>query len=170
MALKIRSKLELIARIHPEAWDVIWQLYGQRFAKAAALHSRGELVSLNPKPLPPEPPQFQIASAMLAHEIARGVVIAEAQSPGAGRAMLFDIVDDWCGTRPPRIPWPEKWPLPWPDPEPEPWDVAIGLAAGAMVFSAMAARIQDDELADTFNAGAERLLEFAAGGAQRLAA
>jgi hypothetical protein len=72
-------------------------------------------------------------------------------------------VDDWCGTRPPRIPipWPGPWPFPWP-PEPEPhpdWDVGLSRVVGALTLASVASRLGEGELQDALAKGAEQLLE-----------
>jgi hypothetical protein len=140
----------------------------------------GSWLMLNPQPLPPDPPPdlrtagpvpdpWRVAgpgpqpwrAAMLArHVIDR--LVAEAQlgevlaggsqtNPEGVQAHLFEFVDDYCGTRPPR--WPRPWPWP-PRRDPRGLDL---LVAGAQ-FQKAADAMSDNPLQADFAAAADRFL------------
>ncbi len=119
-----------------------------------------EMLRLNPQPLPPlrrsaVAARTAIARALASHES------AEALAPDGGERALgriqgtvSDLVDDWCGTRPPR-------PYPWP------WGPVLGgtdelrpsdlLVAGAQ-FQKAAESLEGNALQQTFQEAADRLL------------
>jgi hypothetical protein len=144
--------LSIIARIHPEAWDVI--------VKRIRVGSRFDEVALNPQPLPPAE-SFLVSAAEMAHQIARIAVETEVTG-GSSSGFVSEFIDDWCGT-----PWPRKFPVPWPGPrrnegpEPDPWLVATARMVGAVVFANIGSRLADGDLARSLLDGAERLNEAA---------
>ena len=147
--------LSIVARMPPAAWDAIIP-HGPRLGGA----SRGDLVALNPQPLPPRDP-FLEGAAELAHEAVRTAVgmSMRGESPAG---FLHELVADWCDT-----PWPRKWPWPWPGPRPEegprpePWQVNAGRVVGAVIFASAGTRIADGELQGTLIEMAQRLAETA---------
>jgi hypothetical protein len=125
-------------------------------------------VLLNPQPLPPK-----IATALLKERLGpqpepwrvgvmtRSVIASMlSEIPSAGehalrgvRTQLSDLVDDWCGTHPPRSPWP------WP-PRPR-RDSLFGeelIVAGAQ-FGRMADTMSGHPLQEDFAAAAGQLFE-----------
>jgi hypothetical protein len=127
-------------------------------------------VMLNPQPLPPDPPpDVRVAGPVpdpwRAAVVARQAIerlVAEAQfgevSHGDGafeavRAHVFEFVDDFCGTRPPR--WPRPWPWP-PTRDPRGMDL---LMAGAQ-FQKTADAMTDNPLQADFSAAADRFFSI----------
>jgi hypothetical protein len=153
----------VLGKLNPAAWDAIFP-HGPVLSHGAAfrLRAKGSEVELNPQPLPPKE-QLLLASAAVAHDIAFAAVSAEAAGTGSASRMVARAIDDWCGTRPPRIPipWPGPWPFPWP-PEPEPhpdWDIGLSRVVGALSLASVASRLEEGELQDALAKGAEQLLE-----------
>jgi hypothetical protein len=150
------SLLSMVARIHPEAWDAVIPRWQGRL-------TRGDLVSLNPQPLPPGPPPDTVLleAAAMSHELVRFAVEADIRGENA-MDRVYAMVDDWCGT-----PWPGKWPWPWPDPRdaggphPDPWQVDRARLVGAIVFASAASRLADGEVKSALAGAAERLAEAA---------
>jgi len=144
--------LSIIARIHPEVWDVIINPFrgGSRFDE----------VALNPQPLPPAE-SFLVSAAEMAHQIARIAIESEVAGLSSS-GLVSELVDDWCAT-----PWPRKIPFPWPGPRPdkgplpEPWVVQTARMVGALVFASIGSRLADGDLAKTLLDGADRLNEVA---------
>jgi hypothetical protein len=137
-------------------------------------------VLLNPQPLPPRSgphpdpwgpgPQPWRAALLARHAIDRLVTEAQLGEVAAGRlqpdetievvrAHVFEIVDDFCGNRPPR--WPR--PLPWP-PAHDPIHGLDLLMAGAQ-FQKTADAMTDNLLQADFSAAADR---FFATGLERM--
>ena len=147
--MKASAFLTVIGRIPPEAWDAIVP-HGHR----VSIRNLGDLVSLNPQPLPPRA-SYLVAAAEMAHSVA-GLAV-EADVRGEQSRFVSEFIDDWCGT-----PWPKKWPWPWPGPhgapDPEPW-IETGRAIGAIVFASVGARLGEGELSAALLEGAERLAE-----------
>ena len=145
--------LSVVAAIRPEIWDAI-------VPQGPLIRTRGDLVSLNPQPLPPAE-AFLVGAAVMAHELVRIAVETEVTG-GSSAGFVRDFIDDWCGT-----PWPRKWPWPGPGPRPgegpspEPWDVRTGRVIGAIVFASVGTRLADGELSAAFTDGADRLSEAA---------
>lgn len=124
-------------------------------------------VLLNPQPLPPRwepnPDPWRIAglTRVLIDRVVSQYQFAEVLSvtdqseraQGTVQSYIRDVVDDWCGTRPP------KWPWPWPprfDPATlRPVDLLI---AGAQFQKAASL---DNPLQGDFSAAADRLFETA---------
>lgn len=147
------ASLSIIARIHPEVWDVIVNQYrpgGRRYERAG----------LNPQPLPPAE-AFLVSAAETAHEIAHIAMHSELTGRSASD-LVRELVDEWCGT-----PWPRKFPWPWPGPRPneapvpDPWIVSTGRMVAALVFAQVGSRLSDGDLAKSLMDGAERLNEAA---------
>lgn len=75
-------------------------------------------ILLNPQPLPPrvvpDPWRYMTLSRILIdrsvtqYQFVEAFQAKEEINTDALQSQLFDVVDDWCGTRPP------KWPRPWP--------------------------------------------------------
>jgi len=147
--------LTLIGQIRQQAWDAIIP-HGPR---TRAANDRLARVALNPQPLPPRE-AFLVGAGEMAAEIARLAIEADVRGEGGGARIVYETIDDWCGT-----PWPHKWPLPWPgpDPDPHPWDVALARVVGAVVFASIGSRLGEGELQSAFLEGAERLAVTAAG-------
>lgn len=126
-------------------------------------------VMLNPQPLPPDPPPERwrfgpqpepwhaafLARQVIARLVAEaqfGEVAAGGSGSGQGEvvhAHVFEFVDDFCGTRPPR--WPRPWPWP-PTRDPRGLDL---LMAGAQ-FQKAADAMGDNPLQADFAAAADR--------------
>jgi hypothetical protein len=163
VATSIARLAVALGKLSPAALDAIFPhgpIQSHRLAVRARI--KGSEVELNPQPLPPKE-QLLLASAAVAHDIAFAAVSAEAAGTGSAARLIGRAVDDWCGTRPPRIPipWPGPWPFPWP-PEPEPhpdWDVGLSRVVGALSLASVASRLGEGELQDALAKGAEQLLE-----------
>ena len=112
--------LAYIARHHPEIYD------GPHFGGPV---TRGELVSLNPQPLPP----LEVGRAAAAYVLTAAWT---AQSLGTSLTVDADWEGDWCGTYPsrPRIPWP--WPVPEPEPHPD-WVTGYHLGFASVLADAV---------------------------------
>jgi len=105
-----RRLLALIGRRHPAIYDVIPR--------------GGQLVSLNPQPIPPG-----VLGELAAAELLRIGWLAERF--GLDLGAISDELDDWCPTYPKLPKLPPWWP-PIPDPEPHPdWirDYYLGFAS-----------------------------------------
>lgn len=141
------SLLAVIGRLHPEIYDVP--------PKYGPLRNRGDLVALNPQPLPPK--AFADAAVELAGTIVRMAAGEEARAV-AGAGFVESIIDEWCGT-----PWPRRWPFPVPvgGGEPGPYEILAGRVAAALALASAGSRIQDEGLAAALLAGADRLAEAA---------
>jgi hypothetical protein len=87
------SLLAVIGRLHPEIYDVP--------PKYGPLRTRGDLVALNPQPLPPKA-AFAEAAVDLATAIVRMAAEEETRN-AAGSGLVSSIVDEWCAT-----PWPRR--------------------------------------------------------------
>lgn len=157
--------LRIIARNHPELWELIHPhvplvATGARFAVTDRLNA----VALNPQPLPPR--EFLVAvTRSTARAIADIAIATDVTGQDAGR-LLTEIVDDWCPTPPtPKIPWPKKWPFPWPPGEPYPIDPRVATASiqaeAGLVFQVYAAGIADETLSTQFAKAGERLINTA---------
>jgi hypothetical protein len=150
------SFLAVIARIHPEVWDVIGR-------QGPIGWGRVDSVALNPQPLPPKDPGNRLAlgAAVMARRLVGMAFEADVRGEPAAE-WVNEIIDEWCGT-----PWPRKWPYPWPGPRPddgaapEPWQVQEARAIGAVVFASYASRLGDGALRDVLARGAEKLSEVA---------
>ena len=155
--------LAVLGKINPAVWDAIIPHgpvgpHGHAFRSFA----RSSAAELNPQPLPPKH-ELLLASAAVAHDIAFAAVSADAAGSGTGSRLVARAIDDWCGTRPPRIPipWPGPWPFPWP-PEPEPhpeWDIGASRVVGALSLASVASRLGEGDVRDALAKGAEQLLE-----------
>jgi hypothetical protein len=150
--------LRILARLHPELWELIHP----HVPKLARVADRADAVSLNPQPLPPK--------ALLAAAVDRGAsaiadaAIAAHLSGRDAREILAEIGDDMCPTPPrPKIHWPRQWPLPWPPGEPYPIEPeVVGQAVqaqSALVFQAYADSVADEELSGAFADLAGRLAD-----------
>ena len=146
--------LTLFGRIPPEALDAI-------IGQGPLSRSRGDLVSLNPQPLPPRDPFFVGAAAMAQQVV--GIAVEADVRDELPVDLVGQLVADWCET-----PWPRKWPWPGPGPRPdegphpEPWRVDVGRVIGAVVFASAASRLAEGKLRTALVEGAERLAEVAA--------
>ena len=153
--------LAVLGKINPAVWDVIIP-HGPVGPHGGFRHFSKVAAELNPQPLPPKH-ELLVASAAVAHDIAFAAVSADAAGNDAASRIVARAVDDWCGTRPPRIPipWPRPWPFPWP-PEPDPhpeWDIAASRVVGALSLASVASRLEDGDLRDALGKGAEQLLD-----------
>ena len=146
------QSLSIIARIHPEVWDVI--------IKRFRAGSRFDEVALNPQPLPPAESLF-VSAAEMAHQIARIAIESEVTGRSSS-GLVSELVDEWFGTL-----WPREFPFPWPGPRPnegpvpDPWVVQTARMVGALVFANIGSRLADGDLARSLLDGAERLNEAA---------
>ncbi len=147
--MRASQLLSIIGRIDPRAWDAI-------IPHGPVIRGPGDLVALNPQPLPPRE-RLLVGAAVMAQDIGR---IAVEQNVRGEKAAGFvsEFIDDWCGT-----PWPHKWPHPGPRRELDADDVAAARVVGAMVFADLGARLADEELANALIEGADRLAEVAVG-------
>jgi hypothetical protein len=151
--------LAVLGKIDPAVWDAIIP-HGpiQRLSVARSFRPGGELVALNPQPLPPKE-AFLIESAAVAHDIAYAAINAEAARSDAVGPMVSEAIRGWCGNEP--RPWPRPWPIPWP-PEPEPnpdWDIDASRVVGALSLANVASRLDEGPARDALTQGAEQLLE-----------
>jgi len=158
---KATQLLSVLARINPAIFDVIFP-HGPVLSNVFA--SRISEVTLNPQPLPPEPPsdRLQRASALIAHNIAFAAIAAEAAGQDGGVRMINNAIDDWCGNGRPPIPIP--WPGPWPfafalDVVPKEFDVATSRLVGALSFAAVASRMGPGKVQEALSVGADKLME-----------
>lgn len=148
MAMSYRL-LALIARLHPEVWDVIPR------GPQSGLERR----ALNPQPLPPVA-RIQLAAVEASHDVVRAAFIAEAIGQGGGARVIERAVADWCGNEPRKIPIPIPWP--WPR-----WDlaelrgdeeVAVSVqTVGALMLASVAEALDEGDLRSALEAGAETL-------------
>jgi hypothetical protein len=79
--------LSIIARIHPEVWDVIinrFRTVGRAYAETR----------LNPQPLPPAE-VFLVGAAETAHEITHIAIQSEVSGRSAND-FVNELVDEWC--------------------------------------------------------------------------
>ncbi len=135
----------------------------------AGRYNRFYAVALNPQPLPPRegPHPEPWRSAVLAQAIIEeaqmrylyGAMLSDGHTNGLmnnAASLISEAVDWWCGTPPP------KWPFPWPFPWPPPWRSELvqpeELVIAAVQFQ-KAAQF-DGPLAGEFGAAADRLLEI----------
>lgn len=97
------------------------------------------------------------------------ILAVATEDPKQAEAWMAEIVDDWCGTRPPRIKFPPiPWPVPDPDP-PRPWLVdsakmsitTSDYLAAAIVYQRVSDELGDSPLAQDAADLAERFLAFA---------
>jgi hypothetical protein len=125
----------------------------------------GVLVALNPQPLPPravtaiqgrlrsDPMPITIARAILGHaislyEVAEVLGAAHVEKTlAAVRSQLDRVIDDWCGTKPPRPPFPH------------PRAHALWLLRAGAEMQVTADALGDHALSSTFAAGADKLMQ-----------
>jgi hypothetical protein len=86
-------------------------------------------------------------------------------SQGVASSMVSQFVEEICGTR------PRRWPFPWPlfKPEPQPWRKVIDqmykqprgvdLVIAGLQFRKAASELEDGELKQSFEAAANKLME-----------
>lgn len=140
------DRLEFLAHVD----DGIWELVG---GGPQGLRHRGDLVALNPQPLPPIE-----AGRLLLQVMARGIIVIGGRDADAREAFLADI-EDWCGTG-----WPRHWPRPpQPAPYPDPHDHVqpSELLGGALAAAELAASYPEGELQDLFAEAADQLTDAA---------
>jgi hypothetical protein len=172
--MRATSLLAILARIHPEIWEIWDIVHGTGPLRSLAATSRLAEVALNPQPLPPGPSErLQRASALVARDIALAAITAEAAGERGGVRMITSAIDDWCGNGRPPIPIP--WPGPWPfafavDEAPQHLDVAASRLVGALSFAALASRMGAGDVRDALSAGADRLMDAALGAGTKDAA
>lgn len=162
---QLTQLLRLLARLHPELWDVI-NPHGPILAGRThhQVTDRLSEVALNPQPLPPIS-ELRLAVQRTARAVADATIAAQV----AGREpdeVLQEVGDDWCPTPPDRkLPWPRRWPHPWPPGEPYPIDPEFATAAvqaeAAIVFQSYGSSIADERLSAAFSQLADRLFDAA---------
>ncbi len=159
---KATQLLSVLARINPAIYDIIFP-HGPVLSHAVTGVSR-IADELNPQPLPPGPPpdRLQMASALLARDIAYAAITAEAAGHDGAVRMINTAIDDWCGNGRPPIPIP--WPGPWPfafelTDAPKDLDVSASRLVGALSFAAVASRMAGGKVREALTAGADRLLD-----------
>src|SRR5262245_24871859 len=167
--------LSLLARINPTLWEVIVPPQPPVLSHGAVSGLSADATELNPQPLPPGPPpdRLQMASALVARDIAFAAIIAEAAGQDGGARMISSAIDDWCGNGRPPIPIP--WPGPWPfafllDDAPKELDVATSRLVGALSFAGVASRMAPGKLRDALSTGADRLMDVSLGASVKEAA
>ncbi len=172
MALQLQLNVlaELLRKLHPK--------YGDWGPELPNVRMFGDLVALNPQPLPPKairisaqpPAVHDIADAFIGHMLAQLNTLQyanEGDQKRAGKLMAEQVSDlaDWCGT----VPLSEKlrellkkwkWPWPWP-PEPDPHPDWASMVAAAATFARAATLVDSPELARALTDGAERVLTAA---------
>lgn len=142
------DRLEVLAHLD----DRIWELVG---GGPQGLRRRGDLVSLNPQPLPPVD-----AGRLLLQAMARGIIIIAGRDDAAREAFFADL-DDWCGTG-----WPKHWPRPpQPGPYPDPREDLSreALLGGALAAAEIAVAYPEGEMQDLFAKAADQLTAAAFG-------
>ena len=156
---KATQLLSVLGRINPAIYDFIFP-HGPVLSRAVSGLSR-VADELNPQPLPPGPPpdRLQLASAVLARDIAFAAITAEAAGQEGGVRMINSAIDDWCGNGRPPIPIP--WPGPWPfafdlASAPKDLDVATSRLVAALSFAAVASRMGSGKVRDALSAGQSR--------------
>ena len=130
----------------------------------AGRYNRFVSVALNPQPLPPVAGPFPEPwrSAALAQALIEeaqtqylyGAMLGDGQANGLmsnAAGLISEAVDWWCGTPPPK--WPFPWPPPWRSELVQPEELIIA----AVQFHKAA--LFDGPLAGEFAAAADRLLE-----------
>ena len=150
-----RSRLEFLASINDQVWEVVGG--GPQGLRS---YRRGDYASLNPQPLPPH----ELGGALLSL-MARGIIIVGGRESAAQDAFLQDI-EDWCGTYWPRHwPWigPGPCPPPGPDFEPRGDFHRSSLIGGALAAAELAARYPAGEMQDLFEKAAQQLTEAGLG-------
>jgi hypothetical protein len=149
--------LRLLARIHPELWEIF-----QPHLPALASHNghsswAGSVdeVALNPQPLPPVALLRQAVRAT-ANSVANAAISVRLAG-GNPREVLREAADEWCGT-PWR--WPRHWPGPVVPPNPiDPGQLASTVRAEAgIVFQSYAEGISDEALSSAFGEVADRMI------------
>lgn len=158
--MRTASLLSVVARIHPQVWDVIVDRAPYQSAEVV------DHVALNPQPLPPQPPPdaLLIGAAHMARAVTRMAVQADLRGESTSE-FLGEWIDDWCAT-----PWPRKWPWPWPSPRPdegpfpEPWMLQTSRIIGAIIIASVGSSLGDTELGAGLIDGAERLADAAMSG------
>lgn len=137
-------------------------LAGQHFGHAYAgqfAGRHGDFAALNPQPLPPRA-LYVVALGRAA--ISRAELISEASSHAGGTGIagryIMDLIDDWCGTPPRRIPWPK------PEPHPEWAQTSLGaldhLIFASVLEQALATGI-GGEFAEGLEVGRRQLIDTA---------
>ncbi|UQX88889.1 hypothetical protein M6D93_02555 [Jatrophihabitans telluris] len=180
MATSTARLLEIIARSHPELYEILhphvpFVLLGGFVSRAAEVELNPQPIppgrasraadELNPQPLPPR--EVRVAAVELVAQLALNAINAHGQKRN-GAELLVAEIDDWCGTHPRPIPWPPNWPWPWPpgpdpDPEPHPWLTAEMFAVAAVTLAGIGSRIADTTLRGGFDTAAEHLADAAVG-------
>jgi hypothetical protein len=146
--------LALLGRTKKEIFDV-FPPYGP------LVRDRGDLVALNPQPLPPVDPPLVVGAIVMSRRIAELAVEADLRGESPAE-WLSRFINEWCDT-----PWPRHWPWPGPGPapeggpRPEPWAINEARTAGAVVFASVASRLGDGELRGALTDAAERLADVA---------
>lgn len=125
----------------------------------------GALVALNPQPLPPravtalqgrfrsDPIPITVARAIVGHavslyEVAEVLGAANVEKTlAAVRSQLDGVIDDWCGTKPPRPPFPH------------PRAHALWLLRAGAEMQVTVDALGDHALASTFAAAADKLMQ-----------
>jgi hypothetical protein len=137
-------------------------LAGQHFGHAYAGQfgaRHGDFAALNPQPLPP---RALYVAALGRAAISRAELISEAAAYAGGTGVagryMMDLIDDWCGTPPRRIPWPM------PEPHPD-WAQPALAAFDHLIFAsvleqALATGI-GGEFAEGLKAGRRQLINTA---------
>jgi len=157
--------LELMAHLDPRWWEIINPPQPSVVnGGLSTVRSTADVdeVALNPQPLPPSEALWRAIRDM-------SVSVAEATIAAslAGRKpaeILKEVGDDIC-PRPPKIPWPKKWPVPVQLQHALAVDgnlVAPAIqATAAIVFQTYATRTTDKALSTAFAGLADRLADTA---------
>jgi hypothetical protein len=141
--------LAKINAIPPQAWDAI--------IPKGRVHERlldrvGEMVTLNPQPLPPH--ESVIGARLVQSLTSSAIIVVGGREAGAAGSALLEEIDDWCGTG-----WPRRWPRPRP---PEGWDDGMVFAGAALAAAQLADQYEHvPEMQDALGAAASRLAEQA---------
>ena len=141
--------LAKINAIPPQAWDAI--------IPRGRVHERlldrvGEMVSLNPQPLPPH--ESVIGARLVQSLTSAAIIIVSGRQPCGAAAGLLEEIDDWCGTG-----WPRRWPRPRP---PKGWDEGMVFAGGALAAAQLADQYDHvPEMQEALGAAASRLADRA---------
>jgi hypothetical protein len=134
----------------PEPW---------RLAAVCGVLHRGDFAALNPQPLPPRALAVAtLGRALLARAELIGEAAAHSGNSGAAARYVTDLIDDWCGTPPRKLPWP------WPGPRPQWAEAELGALDHLILASVLEAGLGTGiggEFAEGVSAGQQHLVETA---------
>jgi len=141
--------LAKINAIPPQAWDAI---IPKGRVHARLLDRVGEMVTLNPQPLPPH--ESVIGARLVQSLTSSAIIVVGGREPGSAGGALLAEIDDWCGTG-----WPRRWPRPRP---PQGWDEGMVFAGAALAAAQLADQYDHlPQMQEALGTAASRLAEQA---------